>query len=240
MPAIVFTSLQGGVGKTTAATILATELVEGGVSVTMIDASPNRKVVEWAERQGVPENLTVIGDVTPDNIVDRLVEAAGRTAYVIVDLDHTVSLMMGYAIGLADFVIIPMQGSKLDAKKAARAIILVRRQERALRRSIPFAILITRTKPAITPRAERYIEKSFAEAQVPVLRTHLHDRDAYRALLTFGGTLEGLIGNDITNVELAVANARLFVAEVVNHLHPVAEADLIVSGDGRLTALPGY
>jgi chromosome partitioning protein len=228
MPAIVFTSLKAGAGKTTAATILATELAQGGASVTMIDASPNRNVADWAQRPGVPENLTVVGDITQDNIVDRLAEAASRTAFVIVDLEHTVSLMMGYAIGLADFVIIAMQGSKLDAKQAARAMILVRRQERVLRRSIPFAILITRTKPAITPRAERYIEKSFAEAQVPVLRTQLHDREAYRALFSFGGTLEGLAGQGVSNLELAIANARLFAAEVVEQLRPVAEADLSV------------
>jgi chromosome partitioning protein len=218
MPAIVFTSLKSGTGKTTAATILATELVEGGVSVTMIDASPNRNVVDWAARPGVPDNLTVVGDVTQDNIVDRIAEAASRTTFVIVDLEHTISLMMGYAIGLADLVIIPMQGSKLDAKQAARAKILVRRQERVLRRSIPFAILITRTKPGITPRAERHIEKSFAESQVPVLRTQLHEREAYRALFSFGGTLGGLAAQDVSNLELAIANARLFAFEVVERL----------------------
>jgi chromosome partitioning protein len=37
MPAIVFTSLKGGAGKTTAATVLATELAQGGASVTIIE-----------------------------------------------------------------------------------------------------------------------------------------------------------------------------------------------------------
>ncbi len=225
MPVIVFTSLKGDVGKTTAATILGTELVQGGASVTMIDASPNRKVVSWAERPGLPENLTVIG-VTQENIVDRIAEAASRTAYVIVDLEHSASLMRGYAIGLADFVIIPMHGWRLDATQATRATILMRRQERVLQRSIRFAVLITRTKPGITPRAERYIEKSFAEAQVPVLRTQLHDREAYRALFAFGGILEDLAGKGISNLELAIANARLFAVEVVEQLRPVTDTDL--------------
>lgn len=219
MPVIVFASAKGGVGKTTAATILATELAEGGASVTMIDASPNRTVVDWASRPGVPENLAVISHVSPDNIVDRIEEAASRTAFVIVDLERIVPLMVSYAISLADFVIIPIQGSHLDTKQAADAIMLVRQQERAFRRSFPFAILITCTKPKLTtPRAQRHIDNRFVEARLPVLQTQLHDREAYRALLSFGGTLSGLAGKGVSNLELAIGNARLFVAEVIQRL----------------------
>jgi chromosome partitioning protein len=42
MPTIVFVSPKGGVGKSTAAVLLATELATHGGSVTMIDADPNR------------------------------------------------------------------------------------------------------------------------------------------------------------------------------------------------------
>ena len=41
MPTIVFASPKGGVGKSTAAVLLATELASPGGSVTMIDADPN-------------------------------------------------------------------------------------------------------------------------------------------------------------------------------------------------------
>jgi chromosome partitioning protein len=42
MPVIAFCSPKGGAGKTTAATVLATELAERGASVTIIDADPNK------------------------------------------------------------------------------------------------------------------------------------------------------------------------------------------------------
>jgi chromosome partitioning protein len=42
MPTIAFASPKGGVGKSTEAVLLASELARHGGSVTMIDADPNR------------------------------------------------------------------------------------------------------------------------------------------------------------------------------------------------------
>jgi chromosome partitioning protein len=60
MPTIVFASPKGGVGKSTAAVLLATELAYHGGSVTMIDVDPNRPLTQWANRPGRLEKLTVI------------------------------------------------------------------------------------------------------------------------------------------------------------------------------------
>ena len=56
MPVITFSSPKGGAGKTTAATILATVLVEQGAAVTIIDADPNKNVVDWSKLPGKPTN----------------------------------------------------------------------------------------------------------------------------------------------------------------------------------------
>src|SRR5271163_3211757 len=57
----------------------------------------------------------------------------------------TASLMVSYATSMADFVVIPVQGSQLDAKQAARQMKLIKAQERIANRPIPFAVLFTRT-----------------------------------------------------------------------------------------------
>jgi chromosome partitioning protein len=64
MPTIVFASPKGGVGKSTAAVLLATELASHGGSVTMIDADPNRPLSQWASRPGKPDKLNVIATTT--------------------------------------------------------------------------------------------------------------------------------------------------------------------------------
>ena len=120
MPVLVFSSPKGGAGKTTASVILATELAGKGAGVTILDADPNRNAVDWAKLPGVPASLTVVGDVSEETIVDQIEEASSKTAFVIVDLEGTASLLVSYAVSLADFVVVPMQGSQLDAKQAAR------------------------------------------------------------------------------------------------------------------------
>lgn len=149
MPVIAFASPKGGAGKTTGATVLGTELAGRGASVTIIDADPNKNVVDWAKLPGAPANLDVVGDVGEETIVDQIEAASARSAFVIVDLEGTASLMASYAISMSDFVIIPVQGSQLDAKQAARQMKLIKAQERIVGRSIPFAVLFTRSSPAI-------------------------------------------------------------------------------------------
>ena len=141
MPVIAFSSPKGGAGKTTSATVLATVLAARGASVTVIDADPNQNVVDWSKLPGKPLSLDVVGGVTEETIVDAIEEASGRSAFVIVDLEGTASLMVSYAVSIADFVIIPVQGSQLDAKQAARQMKLIKAQERIVGRTIPFTVL---------------------------------------------------------------------------------------------------
>jgi chromosome partitioning protein len=228
MPTIVFASPKGGVGKSTAAILLATELAGFGAAVSMIDADPNKPLSQWAKLPGRPDNLTVLANVAEDSIIDAIESAALTTPFVIVDLEGTASVMVGYAMSRADFVVIPAQGSPLDAKEAAKAIRLVRTQERVFKRKIPCAILFTRTSVAIRTRTFQSIEDEFAANQVPMFRTHLNERDAYRALFAFGGTLSGLDPTQVSNIAAAVANARLFTNEIVTVLKakaPISRAE---------------
>ena len=124
MPIIVFASSKGGAGKSTSAVLLATTLAEGGATTTLIDADPNRPVSKWARRAEIPAKMTVIADVREDLILNTIDEAASRTAFVIVDLEGTASMMVGIAVSRADLVIIPMQGSHLDAEEGVKALAL--------------------------------------------------------------------------------------------------------------------
>ena len=214
MPVCVFASPKGGAGKSTSAVLLACELAtrEG---VTVIDADPNRPVSRWAQRPGRPESLNVIEDVTEETIIGTIENAARRSSYVIVDLEGTASVIVAYAISRADLVIIPSQGSHLDAEQAAKAVRLVRKQEEAFRISIPMAVLFTRTSAAIRTRDLRRIEANFVKAGVSVFDTRLTERAAYRALFAYGGTLSSLDPSQVSGIPAAVENARAFAGETV-------------------------
>lgn len=218
MPTIVFATPKGGAGKSTSAVLLGSELAHRGAVVSIIDADPNKPVSQWARRSGKPAGLTVLADVTEESVIDTMEEEARKSAFVIVDLEGTASMMVGYAISRADLVIIPTQGSHLDAAESAKAIKLVRSQEKAFGRTIPFAVLFTRTSAAIRPRTLRSIEDEFRSKGIPMLKTHLHEREAYRAVFSFGGALAGLDPADVSNIPAAMLNAHAFVAEVLSLL----------------------
>jgi chromosome partitioning protein len=215
MPNIVFASPKGGAGKSTSAVLLATELALKGAAVTVIDADPNKPVSEWARREGRPENLTVIADISEKTIIDEIEAAAQKSPFVIVDLEGTASMMVAYAISRADLVIIPTQGSQLDAKEATKAVKLIKQQEKAFNKTIPYAILYTRTSSAIRPRTLAHIQQEFQKYGVRCFQTHIHEREAYRALFSFGGTLESLNPNAVSNLGAAIINARAFAGEAV-------------------------
>lgn len=224
MPTIVFASPKGGAGKSTSALILATELAGRGAAVTMIDADPNKPISRWAKRPGKPDNLIVIADVTEDSIIDQIEEAARVSVFVIVDLEGTASLIVGMAMSRADLVIIPTQGSQLDAVEAVKAIRLVANMEKQSRRTIPAAVLFTRTSAAVRPRSLKAIEAEFTGNGIRIMDTQMHERDAFRAVFAFGGTLRGLEKDQVSNIPAALANARTLMTEVVALLQPQNEA----------------
>lgn len=218
MPTVVFANPKGGAGKSTAAVILATQLALKGAEVTILDADPNRPVSEWSRHGATPRTITVISDISEATIIDEIDTAAEKTAFVVVDLEGTASMMVGYAISRADLVIIPIQGSQLDAKQATKAIRLIKQQEKAFRKAIPFAILFTRTPAALKPRTLTHIQREFQKHNIRSFLTQLHEREAYRALFSFGGTLESLDSSQVSGLPTAIINAREYAAETVSML----------------------
>jgi chromosome partitioning protein len=217
MPTIVMASSKGGCGKSTSAVILATELARSA-SVTIIDADPNLPITRWSKRPGKPAELTLVSDVTENTLLDAIDAAERQTPFVIVDLEGVANLMVAQAVSRADLVVVPLKGSALDAVEAIKAVRFIQLQERAYRHKIAYVLLFTQTNPAVRSRTLRGIEADLVGQGVPVLGTALHERDAYRAIFSFGGTLATLDPKLVGGLPAAVVNARKFVAEVVTKL----------------------
>lgn len=230
MPTIVFVSPKGGAGKTTSALVLTTEIARGA-DVTLIDADPNRPAKAWATRKGdaartLPARMTVVSDVNEDNITERIEEAAAKTPFVIVDLEGTASKIVVLAVSCADFVIVPTQGSHLDAEQAGRAFRVIQQQEKTMRRHVadyvlPYSVLLTRTNPVIRTRTLSHIVKGLKSAGIPVFDTELNEREAFRAMFSFKETLDHLDPEQVANLDKARENAAAFTQEVIDRLNQV-------------------
>jgi chromosome partitioning protein len=226
MPVIVFVSPKGGVGKSTSAVVLAGEL-SNEVAVTVIDADPNKPIKRWFDSAN-PSNITVDSAADETNILEHIEDAAATTPFVIVDLEGSAAKIVIWAISQADLVIIPVQGSELDAVQASQALNAIRQQEKVSRRKIPHAVLLTRTNTIIRTRGMAHIQKSMKEAGVPVLKTELNEREAFKAIFSFNRKLGDLDPQDVSNVDKAVANAQAYMNEVVALLreHKLADTQL--------------
>lgn len=218
MPVISFANPKGGAGKTTSALLLASQLADNGASVTVIDADPEKWISQWAALPGRPDNIKVITAESENTISDQIDDASAESQFVIVDLEGTANLMVAYAIGLSDLVIVPSQGASMDARGAAKTVQLIKAQGRQARREIPFAILFTRASAAIRSRAMKNVQEQLQKAGIDYFDAQIVERAAYRDLFDFGGTLAGLESSQVANLRQAIANAAEFAAEVVERL----------------------
>lgn len=222
MAVICVANPKGGVGKSTSTLVLATTLAKA-TSVTIIDADPNKPIVDWRSGKS-KSSVNVIGDVTENTIGRVIREEAAKAQFVFVDLEGVGSQLVSRAIAKADLVIMPLQASALDVRQVSKAIELIQVEEETLQRSIPYRLLITRTNPAVATRIEKSILSVLTESQHPVFATHVNQREAFRSMFVDRLELTELNPDRVSGLSAAIKNANTLVEELVEHLVPMEKA----------------
>jgi chromosome partitioning protein len=115
----------------------------------------------------------------------------------------------------SNLVIIPTQAGPMEGDSAADAIRLVKQQERAFRVKIPFAVLMTRMSAAIRSRIEKELTEQMASADIPVFKTQLIERNAFKSMFAYKCTLDDLPASTY-KLEDAKVYARAFAGEVLS------------------------
>ena len=220
---IVFASPKGGAGKTTATLTLASEIAyQTNEKVTIIDADPNYPFKSWerirSNQKNIKDDISVIFDESEDTILDNIEKAKAESKFVIIDLEGTKNMRTSYAISRADLVVIPAQGSILDANEAAQAIKLIKRAEKAHERSIPFSLLFTRMPAAILSRNFADIKGQMEDNAIPVLNCRLVEREAFKTMFATGLTLHELRKTQVSGIAKAQEDAYYFAESVLDCL----------------------
>ena len=217
MPIVSVANPKGGSGKSTTSLVLGTTIARQGASVAIIDADPNQPLKQWAS--GSTKNAAkIIGNITEDQIIDTIDEEAYANQFVFVDLEGTASRMVSRAFSRSDLVIIPLQASAVDANQAARAIMLVKEEEKVLRRQIPHRLLFTRTSPQIKTRNEKMIVSELDKNEVPTFTAHLNQRVAFQSMFSYQKDLTELDPDLVNGLEAAQLNANLLAHELISVL----------------------
>lgn len=190
-----FLNLKGGCGKSTSAVHLCRYLLDQGKKVALVDADGQATSLAWVANLGEKiQKPVVFRLIEPDPIVDELPVIAQGHDEVVVDGAGGLAEVQRAILLLADVVLIPVQPSTPDVFASAEAIKAVRRA-RQIRNGAPKAFtFLTRVVPK-TLLLNEARETLGEYADVPLLKTEIHQRQVVADVMGQGTTLFDLKGN---------------------------------------------
>jgi len=192
-PIIALASTKGGVGKTTLAYVLATEVSRrlaasdgnhGTGRVTCIDADPNRTLAQVLRLTNDPRIVCVESD--SDRLLSDLRQAGPESDLIVIDLEGTANQAMLYAAGKSDLVLVPAQPSRFDVVEAVKTVGVVRKAADLVGREIAHRVVLSRT-PVLRQRVADHSRTQFVRADLPLLPVELVQRAAFQSM-TYTGT----------------------------------------------------
>lgn len=251
MALVLFANTKGGSGKTTAAMVLAGELVSHGAKVVLLEGDPNRPLMSWAQARGAPVietsrsrvksageasdmitrdagegqggKLVVVHDDDQEGVFEWIEGASSWAHFVIADPEGSPNEWLTDVASQADLVVIPFAPSALDAKQVSRTVQVLNRVAKRSGRAVNYRILLTRASAsAVMTRDEREIRGSLEKNGLPLMRTTLCERPAYRGLFKLDATIEELPAGVIGGLDTARRNAAEYVSEIVAILKQTA------------------
>lgn len=218
MATISIASDKGGPGKTTTALLLGTELALDGYKVGLIDTDVNQQAAAFGKKANIP-GLTVVGDVKEDTILAALRKAEAENEIVLVDLPGGSSTLALKALHRSHFVLVPAQASLPDVKAAMKTLAQIDDAQELARSHIARAVIWTRVLSGFESRSARHVRLSVeAEKQIPILKTVIMERAAYREL-----HITGRVPRQDNPSGSAAQNIAAVAAEVLQHLAKLHE-----------------
>lgn len=187
---ISVTSLKGGVGKSTISQNLAVCFAHAGYKVCIFDVDANQSAIHWSglrpeESQGIP----VFGQ--PDGIeLSKNVKLMSKD-YEIIIIDGTPSLskVTSKIILLADLLLIPILPSGIDVWATKQFLERYHDAVAEKEKQIPAYFLMNQFQPNTNLGKE--VMEVLKETEIPVLKTTLKNRTAYREAVIKGlGVIE--------------------------------------------------
>jgi chromosome partitioning protein len=212
---VSFASSKGGVGKSTICAAIGARLAQRGEDVLILDLDQTRTVERWGRKANI-KGLTVKA-IERDSFTTVIREAAlGQTIdHILIDLAVAREATVLKAIARSDLVVIPAQASEPDLREALVVISDIKDVAEEKGGSIPYRLLLTKMPPLRT-RVTDFAYQELARYGLPVFRTVMIERVAYKEMFLTGSPPE------------ATGAAGLEVAAITSEME-----DIIKSAQGH-------
>ncbi|MGB4947008.1 MAG: ParA family protein [Candidatus Competibacter denitrificans] len=216
VPILSIASAKGGVGKTTLAVGLGTDLALEGYRVTLFDCDNNQHATTFA-RKATVSTFEVISDVNEENLLGQIKKASATADLIILDLPGVTSRLVMMGLAKSTFVLIPCQPSLLDVRDAIRTEQQVSDAAELSGRDIGRAIIWTRVSSGFETRVSKAVRETLNGRNLPLLSTVLLERTAFREMFLTGQPPRGL--DSMEKPSQAATNLRTIGVEVLERLH---------------------
>lgn len=181
MPVIALVGNKGGAGKTTLCINLASGLSRR-YSTILLDADPQRSSLQWRDIADRDDLVTVIDAV--DDVMGAVSQHRNQYECVVIDCPPSVqSVQTRQALTCGDIAVIPVLPSPLDLW----ASVHVEREldwARSVNPGIKALLVVNQLEPRT--RLSRLMRNALAEIELPVARTAIVRRMAYRNAMLQG------------------------------------------------------
>jgi chromosome partitioning protein len=218
MAILSLASSKGGCGKTSLSILIGAELAEYGYRVTLLDCDINQHASAFGEKCTIP-SFRVVSDVGDTRILPALREAEGEADVVIVDLAGETSKLNLKALHRSSFVLIPCQASLPDVRDAVKTVAQVDEAQELARVSIARSLIWTRVLPGFESRSARHVRKTVEGRGLPIFRSTMMERAAFREMHLTGKTPRQTDPNSS-----ATANIAAITNELLANLETLAKA----------------
>jgi chromosome partitioning protein len=211
MATISFASAKGGCGKTTLALLVGTELALDGYRVALLDCDLNQHASAFGAKAEI-QGFSVVPGIGETNVLPAHKHVEADNDLVLIDLPGGTSTISLMALQRSNFAVIPCQASLPDVRDAVKTVAQVDGAGELVRAHIERALIWTRVLSGFESRSARHVRESVEGKGMPVFRTALMERAAYRELHLTGQTPRQTDPKSAAAINVAAITAELLAS----------------------------